>query len=320
MLSIHTFRMSSNERARGLRALVLCMGLSACGAEPVPFSMNFEAISGADAASCTASMSGYGPDGQHAVGLSDLRFYVSDLKFYDSEGAELEVTLDSNEFQYADELGDVALLDFTANAEGSCATNAIAFAEGTARTNAKITGTALDTVRKVGFRVGLPQPLMKRVISTNTAEDAPSPMNEMYWSWASGYRHFVMNFTVRDGQGGAGEGYVHIGSRDCGGDGAKALTDRDRCGLVNTPAVMLDGFDPAQNTVTVDIQKLLAGLDFVAPIRDSEPPFDVIGMGPGVSCHSSPMQSHCASLFQNFGLNQDSGAADESRNQVFSFR
>ncbi|WDT76931.1 MAG: hypothetical protein MPW16_06875 [Candidatus Manganitrophus sp.] len=57
------------------------------------------------------------------------------------------------------------------------------------------------------FDLGVSQPLMKATIANNTAEGAPSPLNEMYWSWASGYRHFVMNFAVEDdGNGNGGDG------------------------------------------------------------------------------------------------------------------
>jgi hypothetical protein len=40
----------------------------------------------------------------------------------------------------------------------------------------------------VTFEVGVPQHLMKTTIATSSAEGAPSPLGEMYWSWNSGIR------------------------------------------------------------------------------------------------------------------------------------
>ena len=268
---------------------------------------------------CTDALSGLGSNGDTTIGMGDLRFYVSNLKMFDSTGGELAVTLDDNEFQYRDDIGAVALLDLTSNQAGTCANTAIAFAEGTARMNDRISGLVSSTPASISFDVGLPQPLMKSIISNHTAEGAPSPLAEMYWSWASGYRHLVFNFTVTTGNE-LGEGYLHIGSRDCGGDGARALTDRETCGLVNTPKVVIDDFDPSRDTIAVDIEALLGGLDFIAPTFDSEPPFDIIGEGPGVSCHSSPAQADCTAIFQNLGLDASTGTAQPSANGVFQKR
>ncbi len=115
--------------------------------------------------------------------------YVSNVRFYNAEGEEVAVTLDENEFQYSGATGQASLIDLTKNSEGTCANSAIAFAEGTARVNDVITGTTLvDSVSRVSFDVGVPQALMKDMIATTTPEAAPSPLNEMYWSWATGYR------------------------------------------------------------------------------------------------------------------------------------
>jgi hypothetical protein len=81
--------------------------------------------------------------------------------------------------------------------------------------------------------------------------------------------------------------------------------------------VHLPDFDLTENTVVVDLPALLAGVDFVSPTYDSET-FEVIGEGPGVECHSSPMQTDCAPLFDSFGLDMESGEADAARGSVFS--
>lgn len=301
--------------------LGLCAAaLLGCGepdATPRAFKLRFVATSGGQEVGCADRLTGLGPTGEHTAGLSDLRFYVSNLKFYDAAGAEIAATLDDNEFQLSNAVGQASMIDLTGNTEGTCAGSAIAFAEGTARTNDVISGTTLvDRVARVTFDVGVPQALMKDTIATTTAEAAPSPLNEMYWSWATGYRHFVLNLAVETAGGEAGGGYLHVGSLDCGAEGELALEKRDTCGFVNTPAVALDGFDLETSVVAVDLAAVLAGLDFVSPIYDPMT-FEVIGEGPGVECHSSPMQDDCPRLFTSFGLDIATGKADPAANVVF---
>lgn len=278
--------------------------------------LTFEAKAGDDAAGCEGSISGLGPDEASSVGLSDLRFYVSNLQLADAKGQPVELTLDENDFQYTGDAGSVALIDLTGNDEGACAGNAIALAEGTARTNDVIAGRALvDDVKSISFDVGVPQALMREVIADHSAEGAPSPLNEMQWTWASGYRHFVMNFTIQSGDE-SGEGYVHVGSRDCGPEDGLALEDREECGFVNTPKVRLERFNLDENKVTLDVKRLLAGLDFVSPIYEPET-FEVLGEGPGVECHSMPSQTDCTTLFASLGLDGEDGSADASQDEVF---
>ncbi|MEZ4239588.1 MAG: metallo-mystery pair system four-Cys motif protein [Myxococcota bacterium] len=274
--------------------------------EMTPFALRFAAVQDGAPVDCSTPMLGLGPDGLDTVGLSDVRFFVSDLQLLDASGAEVELTLDDNAFQYANDSGRVALIDLTGDSAGDCRASAISFSEGTARTNDVVTGTTyVDQVAAVRFSVGVPQALMQQVIGANTPEAAPSPLNELFWSWASGYRHFVFNATVTDGVD-AGEGYLHIGSTDCAAEGELALESRDACGLLNTPLVALDGFDLAADTVTVDLAAALAGLPLTVPITDPDTQ-QVIGEAPGWACHSFAMQPDCPQIFENFGLDIDAG-------------
>lgn len=294
-----------------------------CGSDtteavPQGFALRFAPTFNGERVSCTTPLAGLGPTGGDSVGLSDLRFYVSNLRFFGASGEVSGVELDRNEFQYQDAAGSVSLVDLTSNTEGSCADTAIAGAEGTARTHDAITGTfAGEAVTQVSFDVGVPQALMRATIANNSPEGAPSPLNEMYWNWASGYRHFVMNFALEDAAGAAGAGYVHVGSRACGPDDGLALEDRDACDFVNTPQVSVSPIDLVNGTIHVDLGRVLAGVDFVAPIYDTTT-FDVIGEGPGVECHSSPTQPDCAGVFANLGLDMATGGANAADNSVFS--
>ncbi len=304
--------------------VVCAWGVAACGSDakpesPAPFELQFAALVDGHAVGCSDDLYGFGPSGDSHLGINDLRFYLSNPKFKDAEGREVEVVLDENEFQYASPDGAVALIDLTGNSEGSCSASSVAYAEGTARTHLALTGTTrLHQVSSVSFDVGVPQSLMKKTIATDTPEGAPSPLNEMYWNWNTGYRHFVFNFSVRDDTGATGAGYVHLGSRDCAptGDGIKALEDRDACTFINTPSVALDSFDLDTDAVGVDLRKIVDGVDFIAPTYDSAT-FEVIGEGPGVECHSSPMEPDCTPVFGSFGLDMTTGAADAQKDSAF---
>lgn len=300
--------------------LLTSLAAIGCGQSPSPFTLQFAAALNGVAPTCDKELSGLGPAKQHTVGVNDLRFYVSNLQFKNSAGESVALTLDSNEFQLNMESGSVALIDLTGNSTGSCAPTAIAFAEGTARTNSVVSGTTVvEDVAAVSFDVGVPQAVMKSVIGVNTPEGAPSPMSEMYWSWASGYRHFVFNFAVRDASNGTGDGYVHIGSRNCGPPAGRALSDRAACEFLNTPQFSAPQFNLKTNKVTVDLGALLAGLDFIAPIYDPKT-YMVIGQGVGVECHSSPTQPDCSSLFPSLGIDPATGTAQAASNRVFVVR
>ncbi|NVK23503.1 MAG: metallo-mystery pair system four-Cys motif protein [Gammaproteobacteria bacterium] len=293
-----------------------------------PFTLNFSAVSGSEQVSCDSTFMGFGHEGHYSVSVSDLRFYVSNLAFYDQYGEMIEVNLDDSDFQLNHEKGSVALVDLTSNSSGSCANDAIQYAEGTARTNSMITGMMMDTgISKVTFDIGVPQSLMKEIIGTSSAEDAPSPLNEMYWSWASGYRHLVMNFAIENMSGHKGEGYLHIGSRGCGSDGLLALENKDSCDFINTPKVELNNFDPTVNTIALDINALLADLPFTASMsgghgshseNEHSENTDMMTPMPSVTCHSAApsMQPDCGSIFANLGLNTDDGSATAASNSV----
>ncbi|MBU2870691.1 MbnP family copper-binding protein [Colwellia sp. E2M01] len=314
--------------------------------ENAPFTLNFSAKSAGETVVCDSTHNNFGTadDGLHSISVSDLRFYVSNVKFYDENNNELNVELDSNDFQLNHEQGFVGLVDLTSNTAGACVDGA------TERTNESITGTVLNgTVASVSFDVGVPQAVMQDVIATNTQEDAPTPLNEMYWSWASGYRHFVMEFTIEsndvaivehveaaadvaetteeihedsgddhsghahsaDANSTTGTGAVHLGSTDCkGADDVFALESQNSCGFVNTPKVTINNFNLATDTVVIDVDAMLLNAKFSADDGESVPT---------VSCHSfgAAASTDCSALFENFGLSTVDGSADADTNLVF---
>ncbi|HEX7880109.1 MAG TPA: MbnP family copper-binding protein [Candidatus Eisenbacteria bacterium] len=290
---------------------VLLVLSSGCGDDddPTPrdFTLRFQAVDGGTTIGCGTVMSGFGSDGESTVEVSDLRFYVSNLRFFDASGDPVTIDLDENDFQYSSPEGSVALLDLTGTVAGACGTAEL---EGTARTNGIITGTYTgNDVTRVTFDVGVPQAVMKKVIANNTAEGAPSPLAEMHWSWAGAYRHLVMNFAIVDGEGVGGEGFVHVGSTGCGGDGTKALTDRDECNRINAPAVSLASFDLESDVVALDVRELLEGI----ALKDGN-------NAPGCGCHSFTTQADCAGIFSNLGLTLATGASNAALDEVFKVK
>jgi uncharacterized repeat protein (TIGR04052 family) len=292
-------------------------------AKPSAFSLRFALTAAGKPVGCADTLTGLGKDKNASVDINDVRFFVSDLSFLDGEGEEVEHTLDENDFQIQHEKGTVSLVDLTSNTEGGCTPDVFPDSEGTKRVHEAITGTTLvDKVAAVRFTVGVPQPLMGFMAQNYTEEDAPSPLAECMWPWAVGYRHFVFNFTLKNGAGEAGIGYLHIGSLDCAPDfESKALSDRERCGLVNNPAVALTDFSLTDDVVTVDLAELMGGLDFIAPTYN-EDFTEITGEGPGVACHSMPDDeatgdNDCTPTFDAFGLTPATGEADASKNRVF---
>jgi hypothetical protein len=286
-------------------------------ADPVPFTLTFAATDGETSADCTTVFSGLGPNGNVNVGINDLRFYLSDIVFSTADGTSLPATLAANPFQLTLPEGAVALVDLTSDTEGTCAPGSIQFGEGTARVNAQVTGmNPLPGATHVTFRIGVSQAVMQAVIAAHIDADAPSPLAEMYWNWAMGYCHFVLNHTVDMEDGTFGEGYLHIGSMGCGPMSGKALADRPRCDYVNTPLVRLQMNPDGTQAVAVDVRAVLTGYGYIAPILDMTT-FEVIGQGPGTSCHSGPDQPDCDVLFTTFGLSRETGDASALADAVF---
>ena len=85
---------------------------------------------------------------------------------------------------------------------------------------------------------------------------------------------------------------------------------------MNTPTVELPDFQLATDTVAVDLRAVLDDLSFVAPIYDPET-FEVVGEALGIGCHSFPGQPDCGPIFEHFGIDVATGAADPSDNAIF---
>jgi uncharacterized repeat protein (TIGR04052 family) len=124
----------------------------------------------------------------------------------------------------------------------------------------------------------------------------PSPLNvaAMYWAWALGHKFLRLDIVVEGVEG--IEGWdVHLGSALCASAGP-TTPPASECDRVNRPSIRLTGFDPATDTVVLDLAALLA---------DSDLSTDA-GGSPG--CQSSPDDAgDCTPLFPNLGLDFATG-------------
>lgn len=231
--------------------------------------LSFAAQLGQKEARCGQKYSGLGKSGSATLELSDLRFYVHDVRLVDQQGTEVPLTLTvDNKWQNQ----RVALLDFE-DKSGACT--------GTTELNTVVRGTVLAGSNKwqgLRFRLGVPFALNHADV---TKAESPLNLSSMFWSWQSGYKFLRLEGEVT---GSAGL-VVHLGSTGCQKDGTGAVTS---CQSPNRPEVSLTGFDPSSSKIVLDVATLLAESD--------------LAQTKGTECMSGPGNADCAPLFSALGL------------------
>jgi len=225
----------------------------------IPFKVKFE---GMDLA-CS--------DTDSTVALSDLRFFVHDVRLVGQEDQEIPVRLVRDGVWQS---RNVALLDFE-DGEGACM-------NGSARTHTMISGITSDIDAKgLIFEIGVPE-------SLNHADPllAEPPLNytDMHWHWASGYK-FFRGGVVTDGDG----FWMHLGSSRCQG----TIGDIRGCLSANRPTIRLDGFEPGKHAVVLDLATLFAAV----ALDDGQP----------TDCSSGPAETDCEAPFAVLGIDFASG-------------
>ncbi len=242
--------------------MIISFGV-ACTPQTSEIEIPFSVLYGGEPLSCDE------PAG--AVSMTDLRFYVYDLRLLATDGHEIPIALRPDEFW---QTGAVALLDFE-NGQGACI-------NGSERMNTIIRGRYESSeVRGLSFRIGVPESL-----NHEDALTAMAPLNftDMHWHWASGYKF------LRAGVETATDGFwIHLGSSRCEG----TIGDIQGCRAANRPEVVIATFTPGQDHVTIDLGDLFSGIDF--------------GDGRKSDCSSGPAESTCVAPFDALGINFESG-------------
>lgn len=259
---------------------------SGTAAHMLPITVSFRGAVGAEDFSCAGPLSGLGSSGSTWT-PEDFRLYVHDLVLLDDEGGRFPVTLhDDGKWQN----GRVALLDFEDHT-GGCL-------NGTDDTNGLVLGDAPHgTYSGLSFSVGVPFEL-----NHNDAAAAPSPLNlsTMFWSWQGGYKFLRLDGASTGQPDGA---LVHLGSTGCEADAYGVVSG---CSEENVATITLDGFDPTQSTVVVDLAGLFEAVDLDQNVD-----------GTASLCMSDQSDPDCAGVFAALGLAFDGRPADPAGQTFF---
>lgn len=250
---------------RALRPSIPLLLMLGCSGPPMPVEIPFEVRFGEAPIGCSTAASGFF--------LTDLRFYVSDIRLITASGEGLPVDLTPDPIWQSEE---VALLDFE-DGQGRCA-------NGSAGTNTVVRGSAPQAgYRGLEFRIGVPERL-----NHGDPLQAAAPLNgsSMHWHWVSGYR-FLRAGIASDSDG----FWLHLGSTRCEG----TVTDIEGCKASNRADVRLAGYVPGRDTVIVDLEPLVADVSFV----DGTP----------TDCSSGPAETACMLPFAALGIDFETGAS-----------
>lgn len=207
------------------------------------------------------------------IAVSDLRFFVHDVKLLTAEGTAVPVTLETDSLWQSN---GVALLDFE-DGSGSCG-------NGTPEMRDIVLGSApAGAYTGVSFTIGVPFALNHRDL---TQQPSPLSLSRMFWAWNSGYK-FMRIDTKAEG----GTGWVlHLGSTECMPTGAPS-TIPTACRWANRPTITFDQFDPVRDVVRLDLASLFKS----ANLAVNQPK---TAMG----CMSGQADADCAPVFAALGL------------------
>ena len=269
----------------GLAAAMLVVGCG--GSTPADattdVTLKFAATAGEHTAECGQMLMDMGTTKASAQ-LMDMRLYISDVKLIPTGGgAPVALTLGPDDtYNATTPDGAVTMLDFE-NGTGMCKE------DGDAATNTTIAGTvAPGTYDGVEFTVGVPEAMNH---SDPTKATAPLNLTAMSWDWQAGRKFTKIELAgPMDGAGKWTEKafMFHVGSTGCTGNPAAGETAT--CAHPNRAKVVLTGFDPATNTVAIDLAKLVQNDDVTT------------NGGGALGCMSAPDDPECGTTFAAMAL------------------
>jgi uncharacterized repeat protein (TIGR04052 family) len=254
----------------------LCAGTISRAADAVDqrVSIQFEPQLAGQPVRCGQRYEGQGA-AQSSVVFGDLRMFISAPELIDGDGRGVAIKLEPDgRWQQR----DVAVLDFE-NGQASCR-------NGTPAMHTTLTGTVPPgRYRGLRFTLGVPAALNH---ADSTLASAPLNQTAMFWSWQSGYRFMKFELEVQNGDKRTGFP-IHIGSSAC--QAANMRAPATNCLQPNRVAVALEQFDPARDSVLLDLSALIAQtrLDMQTP-----------GTAPG--CMAAADDPDCAGVFEALGL------------------
>jgi uncharacterized repeat protein (TIGR04052 family) len=215
--------------------------------------------------------------------LTDLRFYVSNVKLLKADGTAVALKLDESEWQANAGSDSVALIDFE---DGTCINGGA-----TGGTHTRITGT-VDSGSYVGvsFVLGVPESLNhSNPAVTTTPKPLDASVPGMAWSWQAGRKFMKIELSPENATtAGSYTGGVqiitatgaqattttngvtsntpntstfvyHLGNTGCVADTAATSTGGYTCSTNNQVPVKIAAFNPSSQRITFDLQALFAG-------------------------------------------------------------
>lgn len=272
--------------ATALAALTACGG----GSGERSISIDFAAVAGTTPITCASSLSDLGTTGATGT-LSDMRFYISNVKLVKSDGSTESLKLNATD-NYNATLGSdtVTLIDLE-DKTGSCV--------GTTAMNTSIKGTvpAGDYVG-VKMTVGVPF-AMNHTDQGADVSVTPAVVNNavhpgMAWSWASGRKFAKIEATNSTWT--ASTFNVHLGSTGCTGT-SPSTGLVSSCSRPNRVALSFPSFNPDTQKIAVDVKALVASNNVT-----------VNGGGP-TGCMSGSTDPECQATFDALGLDLAQGVA-----------
>lgn len=264
--------------------LVTAVNNSLSGCDIQDVTITFAAKVADQPFACGQQYTGLGTGGASFI-PADLRLHISEVQLIDDEQRLVPLSLVQDGLWQHE---DMVLLDFE-DKTPPCSL-------GTVQTNTVVRGTApRRTYTGVRFVLGIPF----RLNHLSTA-GAPPPLglSAMFWSWQGG-RKFLRIDEATD------LFRVHLGSTQCASRVPTAPPTAP-CGRPNRGEVILSDFDPATQTVVVDLAALFADSNLEGNEPETPP-----------GCMSDTNDLDCVALFNNLGINFANGMPDPSRQTFF---
>jgi uncharacterized repeat protein (TIGR04052 family) len=235
------------------------------------------AVNGAPFA-CGQSYNGVG-GGSTPVTPQDFRMFVQDLTLVRSDGVEVPVMLDVNDWQTS----KTALVDLE-DGQGACAGNV------SPETHAAISGTVPSlsggcSYTGVKFASGVHE---SENHNNPLAANAPKPFRTypaLQWQWLTGYRFTKFEMITADA---LGDAFLHSGATGCSGNPTAGTVT---CSKPNRNAISLSPFNAATNKVVIDIGKAFASVSDWSMLNE---------------CHSSDAPI-CTPMFSALGVSYGTG-------------
>lgn len=259
--------------------------------------IDFAALAGDTPVACGQDIGGLGTTG--ATGqLSDLRFYISNVKLVKQNGTEVPVALGANTDWNATSGNDSVTLIDLEDKSGNCG--------GTTATNTLVQGT-VPAGNYVGIKMTLGVPFAMNHTDQTAITDEVTPAvirNDkhpgMAWNWAGGRKFTKIEVTNSAWTAitpkGAAKFNVHLGSTDCTGS-SPSTGLISACGRPDRVDVTFAAFNPETQKIALDVQALLASNDVTQNVS-----------GPG-GCMSGSTDPECAGIFTRLNLDLATGTS-----------